>query len=258
VFFFLIKKAFFDGWDNLEILVIANFIFLIVCAALIWPVFALVKPTSSLFFILLAIISVFGIVLLGVISALMSTLADYRRVLWIDVPEIIKKTWAKSLILGAATVIFIIAAFLGITYYSSFKNLPGLVASVITFWIVVGAYLTVLWYFPALSRLQGNFGKLLKKCVLLMLDNFLLSLYLGFVVVPLFLIAWPITAFSAFGPSGIQLYLNCALRLLLYKYRWLEENTKTKRKRVPWNEILIEEKEKIGQRTIKSMIFPWK
>lgn len=256
MFFFLIKKAFFDGWDDLETLAITNFIFFIMSIALIWPVFAFLESTSPIFFILLTLISIFEIMLLGVVSALMSALANYRRVSWADVPGLFRKTWKQCLVFGTVTVGFAIISLLGIVYYSNLKNLLGLVASVISFWILIGAYLTTLWYFPVRNRLQGNFGKLLKKCVLLMFDNFLLSLYFGFVILPLFLIAWPLTAFCAFGPSGIQLYLNCALRLLLYKYDWREENPDAKK--VPWNEILIDEKKRIGKRTIKSMIFPWK
>jgi len=258
VFFFLMKKAFFDGWDNLEILFITNLAFFIVSAALIWPVFVFLRPTSPVFPALLIMISILEIVLLGVVSALMSSLADYRRVSWADVPRLLRETWKQSLVFGIAMLGFIISSLLGIAYCLSLRNLLGFTLSMFSFWIVIGVYLTILWYFPARNRLQGHFGKLLKKCALLMLDNFPLSLYLGFVIVPIYLIAWPMTAFGAFGPSGIQLYLNCALRLLLYKYDWQEENPNGKRNRVPWHAILIHEKERIGKRSIRGMIFPWK
>lgn len=258
MFFFLMKKAFFDGWDNLEILFITNFAFFILSAALIWPVFIFLKPTSPVFFALLAMISILEIILLGVVSALMFSLANYHRVSWADFPRLLRETWKQSLILGILTVSFIISSFLGIAYSLSLRSLLGFTTAMISLWIVIGVYLTILWYFPARNRLQGHFGELLKKCVLLMLDNFLLSLYLGFVMIPLYLIAWPMTAFGALGPSGIQLYLNCALRLLLYKYDWQEKNPNKKRNRVPWHAILVDEKERIGKRTLKGMIFPWK
>jgi len=258
VFFFLIKKAFFDGWDNLETLVITNLIFFVTGIALIWPLLVFLKPTSPVFFIVLGIITIFWIMLLGLVSALMLILVDYRRVLWTDVPRLFRETWKQCLFFGVAAVSFVIISLFGIVYYASSKVLLGLAASVLLFWILIGVYLTTFWYFPVRNRFQGSFVKLAKKCTLLMLDNFLLSLYLGLIMVPLFLILWPITAFTAFGPSAIQLYLNCALRLLLYKYDWLEENPDARRNRVPWNEILVDEKERVGKRTIRGIFFPWK
>jgi len=258
MFFFLMKKVFFDGWDNLETLVITNLVIFVTGIALIWPLLVFPETSLPIFLALLGVITIFGAMLLGVVSALMSALADYRRVTWADVPRFFKKTWKQCLIFGIAAMCFVMVSLLGIIYYSNFKNLLGIAASVVLFWILIGAYLTGLWYFPARSRLQGNFRILIKKSALLMLDNFLLSLYLGFVIVPLFLIAWPMTAFTAFGPSGILLYLSSALRLLMCKYAWREGNPGAKRGRVPWLEILADEKERIGKRTLKGMIFPWK
>lgn len=91
-----------------------------------------------------------------------------------------------------------------------------------------------------------------------MFDNIFLSLFTGIIVLPVNIILWPLTAFGAFGPAGIQLYLNGALRLLMYKYDWLEEHSDATRKDVPWFELLIDEKERVGKRTLKGMIFPWK
>ncbi len=91
-----------------------------------------------------------------------------------------------------------------------------------------------------------------------MFDNLALTIYLCFIMVPVQMLLWPLTAFGAFGPAGIQLYMNSALRLLIFKYDWLEENPDAKRKDVPWYELLIDEKERVGKRTLKGMIFPWK
>ena len=39
---------------------------------------------------------------------------------------------------------------------------------------------------------------------------------------------------------------------------YLEENPDTDKKHLPWEDILFEEKEKVGPRSFRSMIFPWK
>jgi hypothetical protein len=56
------------------------------------------------------------------------------------------------------------------------------------------------------------------------------------------------------------------------KYDWLEENAKEpalageaadpaakpKRPQIPWDALLIDERERTGTRSFKSFIFPWK
>jgi len=48
------------------------------------------------------------------------------------------------------------------------------------------------------------------------------------------------------------------VRLRLLKYDWLEAHPDANRKKIPWDELLIEEREKTGTRTLKNLIFPWK
>jgi hypothetical protein len=64
------------------------------------------------------------------------------------------------------------------------------------------------------------------------------------------------------------LYLDEALRLRLLKYDWLETRTAEqggdlfkkgwKQVKIPWEELLAEEKDKTGKRSLKSFFFPWK
>jgi len=60
------------------------------------------------------------------------------------------------------------------------------------------------------------------------------------------------------GPVGVLLFTDEALRLRLLKYDWLEENPDANRKKIPWDALLIEEREKTGTRSLKNFIFPWK
>jgi hypothetical protein len=60
------------------------------------------------------------------------------------------------------------------------------------------------------------------------------------------------------GVGGLLLGQSVALKLLMYKYDWLEENPEGDRKHVPWDELLYEERESVGHRSLKGMIFPWK
>ena len=60
------------------------------------------------------------------------------------------------------------------------------------------------------------------------------------------------------GITGMQLAAEDAIRLMMMKYDYLEENPEADRKHIPWEDILYDEKEKVGPRSLKNMIFPWK
>jgi len=144
------------------------------------------------------------------------------------------------------------------SYYMAMGNIMGLALTALLFWMSVAGYLVALWFLPVRNRLTGGFWKLLKKSSLIMMDNVGLSLFLGFIAVPVQLLLWPLTAFGGFGPAGILLQADGMLRLLIFKYDWLEENPESRKAAVPWPELLVDERERVGKRTLKGMIFPWK
>jgi len=258
MFFLLLKKSFFDAWDNLGILIIGNIGFFIVLTLGLWPMMKLLENGNpSGFSILIILIPLFYIAL-GIISAVMSRIVDYKKFSWSEIPETFKGTWLTSILISLLSSGFFAMSIFGIVYYSGMKSLLGLGASALLFWITVGVYFVLIWFFPVRNRLSGDFRKSLKKSALIMFDNLFLSIFLGFIIIPVNLILWPMTAFGAFGPAGIQLYMNAALRLLIYKYDWLDENPEAKRNEIPWYELLVDEKERVGKRTLKGMIFPWK
>lgn len=258
MFLFLIKKSFFDAWDNLAALIAVNLGIFIVLMAGVWPMLGILEGGSPIGFAILIILIPMLFIAAATGSSILSGVADYKSAAFTDVPGAFRESWAQGLFLSLlATAFFTLSSF-GITYYSSLGTLLGLAAMALLFWISLGVYLILLWFFPVRNRLEGNFGKLLRKSALIMLDNLWLSLFSGLIMVPLQMVLWALTAFGGFGPAGIQLYLNDALRLLMFKYDWLEENPDAKRRDVPWFELLIDEKERVGKRTLKGMIFPWK
>jgi hypothetical protein len=71
----------------------------------------------------------------------------------------------------------------------------------------------------------------------------------------------PLTALLGFlapGPAGLLLFHDEALRLRLLKYDWIEANPNENRRKVPWDALLIDERDKTGTRSLKNFIFPWK
>ena len=62
--------------------------------------------------------------------------------------------------------------------------------------------------------------------------------------------------------SGITLAQVNTLRLRLYKYDYYEAHPELKtpkeKRYIPWDELLQNDKETLGPRSFKSLIFPWK
>jgi hypothetical protein len=61
--------------------------------------------------------------------------------------------------------------------------------------------------------------------------------------------------------AGISIGNTNALRIRLYKYDYLEEHpeiTGRQRKKIPWEELIYEDRETLGPRKLRSFLFPWK
>ncbi len=258
MFWLTVKKSFFDAWDNLWKMVLCNFAFLLLMILGFWPMFEISRfqmLTGGLFFIVIIPIL---FIAMGAISFIMFNVSEYKNVLWVDVVKAVKKNAMVNFGYSLIMTGFFILSFLGTNYYISIKSIFAVAAWSLLLWVNLGIYLAAIWIFAVRNRLSGGFWKSLKKCVLIMIDNIALTLFTGLIMIPLQVILWPLTSFAAFGPAGIQLYLNVSLRLLMHKYDWLEENPEAARQSIPWYELLVEEREKIGRRTLKGMIFPWK
>ncbi|MBN2441974.1 MAG: hypothetical protein JXJ04_11525, partial [Spirochaetales bacterium] len=113
------------------------------------------------------------------------------------------------------------------------------------------------YFFPIYFGLDKRFPKMIKKMFLLFFDNPLFTF--GLLIISAILIF--ISTFSIFivpGFASVPLLLNVGLKLRLYKYDYLEDHPDTKSSKIPWDTLLHEDKIKVGKRTLKGMIFPWK
>ena len=140
-------------------------------------------------------------------------------------------------------------------FYSSIGGMMGLAGSIFLFWVFVTVNLAFLYYFPVVNRLNSTFPKMVKKCFLIFLDNPFqtIGVFMGFI---LQMVLSMVTVFLLPGPAGAMLWLDNNLKLLVYKYDYLEEHPEAGRK-IPWRALVLEDNEKIGPRTIRNTIFPW-
>lgn len=257
---FFIKKAFYDGWDNLLQIVLINF-FVILIGLGGFTVARLTVDNAYVALSVLAVTVLAEFVLAFAISAVMSRASAYRSFSFKDFFVELGKTWKHGLLFGAIVCAFAFALTLAFPYYLGLGNFVGFVIATTLFWVVLLVALSLQWFIPIRSQLDANFLKCLKKSFIIFFDNPGFSLFMFFYGIVLAALSL-VMVFLAPGVAGILLAYNDAFRLRMYKYDWIEAHPdmdfRAARKAVPWDELIENDREILGDRTLRSFIFPWK
>lgn len=255
---FLIKKNLFDGWDNMLYIIVPNLV-MIACIS-IFTFFS--HYVFEYNFILSVVLLVIGIVTLTIcIFAYGDTALDISNFKGVTVKQYflsfkkaIKDGFLFSLILG----ILFVLGYVVIPFYVNWSNTVGLLLAALMLWIIILSVLALQWFFPLRNLQKAPFFRTLKNCYGYFFDNPLFSIFLLLYNLVLTILSIPVfLVIPSF--SGIALAQMNAVRLRLYKYDYIAEHpelTKKQRKKLPWKEILKEDMDCIGPRTIKSFIFP--
>jgi len=256
---FLIKKTLYDLWDNMFKIVVLNLGFIAVSAVPVFVPAAVVELTNSI----AAGIAVTAAGIIGCSLYLASAaytikeISDYKTFSFADFIKNFKAAWPAGLVMSVFIFCLYIVITIILPFYLGIESLFGLFLAAIIFWLTFFAVLSFQFYFTIYSRIGSKVFKSLKKCMIISLDNsgFSFFLFLHNLVVMIISIVF---VFMFPGPVGVLLYLDEALRLRLLKYDWLEANPEENRRKIPWDVLLIEEREKTGTRSFKNFIFPWK
>ena len=256
MYLFFIKKVFFDAWDNLISLILLNIGFVLIVAGFAYTS-TIVEPASLPFFA----IYIFLIFLLNFYAC---GVAGYTKELVYSGSSELKsifltaiREWKQWVVLSVITIAAALSMFIGFPFYLSVGGVPGLAGAVTIFWVMVFWFLASQYYFPSGFQLEGGMRKQIKKTFMILLDNTGFTIFLGLHTVVILVLSF-FTAFLIPGISVIILSHQIALKLRLYKYDYLEENPEADRRKIPWNALLAEEKDRLGPRSLKGMIFPWK
>jgi len=257
---FLIRKSFYDLWDNLFKIVVLNFGFAACMAIPFLPVIAKKLFVSNA---LGMIVTFFGILVCSVYLAAaafsLRVISDYGAFSFGEFFKSFKVALPAGLVMGGFVIFMIIVLPVVFRFYGNMNPpIAGLALSAVIFWTMIFALLSFQYYFSVYARLGSSIKKSFKKCILISMDNtgFSIFLILHNIIALSFSLLLVFILFP--GPVGVLLFTDEALRLRLLKYDWLEENPDANRKKIPWDALLIEEREKTGTRSLKNFIFPWK
>jgi uncharacterized membrane protein YesL len=207
------------------------------------------------------IVSIIGIIICSVYLATaahsLRSISDYGSFSFSDFFSKLRIAWPAGIVMGLFVFLIFMILTVVIPFYLSMESPLGLVLAALVFWVMIFALLSFQFYFTVCARLNTNLKKAFKKCMIISFDNS------GFALFTLIynLIAMIISIILAFmfpGPAGVLLFLDQGLRLRLLKYDWLEANPDANRRKIPWDVLLIEEREKTGTRSFRNFIFPWK
>lgn len=254
---FFIKKAFFDGWDNMVGMVLLNLGFLGILLLMLLS-FSLVETSSILMLLALVVLLFLNAVYSGACSNACYGYSNYKRNTWNDFRDGFARYFRHSLLYFLYTLVLSTLILYVIPFYFAMNNLVGTLISVILVWVVLFSALALPYYFALSSYLPGDRPlKTLKKCFIILADNSGFSFFfLIYNMICLMLTFFTLGLIPGF--AGMNIASHDAIKLMMLKYDYLEENPDADRKHLPWEDILYEEKEKVGPRSFKNMIFPWK
>ena len=261
---FLLKKNFCDGWDNMISLVVPNVVMTIL-AVILWVLYGILNAAGNMilgmaFTALIPAVFMMFVFAYGENAVRIANFGTGPiRDFFANIVPHAKDGFLIGLIFG----VFVIFASVGIPYYMSIArdgNLLGIFFAACVFWFSFIALLALQWFIPVKLILKDNFKTALKKCFIIFFDNPGISLFLFFYHCVLAVLSFFLLG-CAPGATGILLSLTNALRILLYKYDYLDahpELTGRARRKIPWSDLIAKDKETLGPRTLRSFIFPWR
>jgi len=253
---FFIKKAFFDGWDNFITLIVLNLGYIVLLGLGYVAVPAMEVSWLLAFAVLVLWMFIFQLYS-GIVSFFTHEFARYRRPELAAFLEYGKQALRYVPIMTGLSVLILLLYLIVLPFYLSVPGVFSAVAAAVVFWSGLFLLTAMQYYYPAAVQLKNNPVKVFKKTLLICLDNFGFSLFMLLHTLVSGIIS-VITVFLIPGFTGILLSHQVGMKLRLYKYDYLEEHPGTAKKDIPWDALLFEEREKVGPRSLRGMIFPWK
>lgn len=257
MFGFLIKKAFFDLWDNFLPAVLMNLGFIALLAIPVTLPATLAPFSTALALGVMVAGALVVIVYAGLVFGLARHITNFESLEWNMVLPALRAAWKPGLFVGVIGLLHAFLLSIAFPVYTAFNNALGLFALALLFWMSVLWWITVPWFFPVVQRLNAAPATALKKSFILTFDNTGLTVGLTIGALIIALLSF-LTAFLLPGIAGLAIWYQTALRLRMYKYDYIEEHPEADRREIPWDALLVDDRERVGKRSLRGMIFPWK
>jgi hypothetical protein len=252
MFLILIKKAFYDFWDNLGSILLIN------CGYLALIVFSYYFPNPRGTFgigIIFFKVTLFFIYT-GAVNRVIRRLVDRSQAGISDFLPSLQASWRSSFVFSLFIIGLLLLFILCNAYLKSINGLIAYVGFSMSIIMLIIGLMSLPYFFIFEERTESNFFASLKQSQWLFWDNIMFSL-------GLFIGSFIITVVSAFffivvpGVGSLLLWYHVACGLRLKKYIYLKQNSTANHRLIPWKQILTDEIESLKSRTLKTLIFPW-
>lgn len=242
----LLKKSFFDGWDNILVLFLNNIVF---SAMIIGFLFC------DNLIVCAVILLLFSVHFLGVNGAAFYFTRSLGK--WYEgYIKAIKKIGHLVLFYVIILVIFACIGIL-IPLYLSIGDFAWTTIGFCLAFCSLIMLVALLYFFPlGIAMEKDKPLKTLHKCFLIMSDNLGVTLYcLMKNICEIFISVF--TAFLMPGCSGVAVNQTNIIQLLLLKYDWMEEK-KVSKHNVIADQYLAPVIEQYKERNLRTLFVPWK
>lgn len=267
---FILKKNFCDVWDNLLTVIIVNLVHMLSASGILYLWALLTKSLGANTLDIVSIATTCGFITLWNIIHYIITFAFGEQAVkicnfegirirdfFLSIPGCIVDAIKYGIFIS---LLLFLSIFLLYFYWFSGSKI-GIFVFGIIFWIDIFLILSLQWFCALRCTMHNNFRKCLRKCFIIFFDNTGFSILVALNNLVLFIFS---VLFVGLIPSIGAMVINNQnnLRIRLYKYDYLEEhpelNNKKDRKKIPWEELIYDDRETLGPRKFKSFLFPWK
>lgn len=257
---FFMKKSLYDGWDTLiAILLINALISALALGGWFLAAFVGDSPLLALAAFVIAA-SALGHIALAA-SHSFARVSAYKSFSWKTFAQDLSQSFPHGFLYSLMMALVFGVVTVSVPYYLALGGIPGYALFAVTLWLASILALSLQWFLPIRSQLEKGFVRAVRKSFIVFFDNPGLSCFLLGYSCALTLLSF-VTMFSVPGLCGVVLAQNEAFRLLMHKYDWIEKHPEldyqTARKAIPWDELLVGERETLGERSLKSFFLPWK
>ncbi len=255
---FCIRKAFYNGWDNIPRLAVMNLVYVLLFLAFYLAGGTNLETHTALSLTLMSIIILaYCVYSLGVYKVTYSISKDIKPDF-----DTFKHAISEKLKHGLLYYLMMMLVLVGVFFvgpaWISLGNMVGYFTGTLTLWVALVALLFMQYYLPLCFYCpEKKPGEVLKLSFAFFNDNIGYSIFLLLRTVFDIVIS-VLTALLLPGLSGVAVSRTTMVRLLIIRYEYLDNNPGKTKKQADWYEVLEDEMESFGKRNLLDLIFPRK